>query len=177
MTKDMTQGSPAKLILGFALPLLAGMLFQQLYNFVDTMIVGRFLGVNALAGVGVTGSINFLVVGFCMGICSGFSIPVAQRFGAKEDAEMRRYAVNGALLSMGISLLMALVTVIFCRNILSLMDTPKECFDEAYQYIVIIFGGIPFIVLYNLLSGYLRSLGDSRTPLFFLVLSFLLLFF
>ena len=86
MTKDMTHGSPVKLILGFALPLLAGMLFQQLYNLVDTMIVGRFLGVTALAGVGATGSINFLVLGFCMGVCAGFSIPVAQRFGARVAA-------------------------------------------------------------------------------------------
>ena len=171
MTKDMTQGSPTRLILEFALPMLAGMLFQQLYNFVDTMIVGRFLGVNALAGVGATGSINFLVLGFCMGICAGFAIPVAQRFGARAEREMREYAANGAWLSIGVSLLMTVFTVVFCRDILTLMDTPAECFEEAYSYIVIIFAGIPFIVLYNLLSGYLRSLGDSKTPLFFLVLS------
>ncbi len=171
MTKDMTKGSPARLILGFALPLLAGMLFQQLYNFVDTMIVGRFLGVHALAGVGATGSINFLVIGFCMGICSGFAIPVAQRFGARKEEEMREFAANGALLSLGISALLTVFTVVFCRDILTLMDTPAECFEEAYNYIVVIFAGIPFIVLYNLLSGYLRSLGDSRTPLLFLLLS------
>ena len=171
MTKDMTQGSPAKLILGFALPMLAGMLFQQLYNLVDTMIVGRFLGVNALAGVGATGSINFLVLGFCMGICAGFSIPVAQRFGAREEGEMRAFAANGAWLSMGMSMVMTLFTVVYCRDILTMMDTPAECFDEAYDYISVIFAGIPFIVLYNLLSGFLRSLGDSKTPLFFLLLS------
>ena len=171
MTKDMTKGSPAWLIFGFAVPMLAGMLFQQLYNLVDTMIVGRFLGVNALAGVGATGSINFLVLGFCMGICSGFSIPVAQRFGAKEEGEMRVYAVNSVYLAMGIAAIMAAVTVVFCRGILTAMGTPAECFEEAYSYIVVIFGGIPFMVLYNLLSGFLRSLGDSRTPLFFLVLS------
>ncbi len=171
MTKDMTQGSPTRLILGFALPMLAGMLFQQLYNFVDTMIVGRFLGVNALAGVGATGSINFLVLGFCMGICAGFAIPVAQRFGAREEGEMREFAANGAWLSIGASLLLTVFTVVYCRDILTLMDTPAECFEEAYSYIVVIFAGIPFIVLYNLLSGYLRSLGDSKTPLFFLVLS------
>jgi len=171
MTKDMTQGSPFKLILGFALPMLAGMLFQQLYNLVDTMIVGRFLGVNALAGVGATGSINFLVLGFCMGICAGFAIPVAQRFGAKAEGEMREYAANGAWLSMGISVLLTVITVVFCSDILTLMDTPQECFNEAYHYIIVIFAGIPFIVLYNLLSGFLRALGDSKTPLFFLVLS------
>lgn len=171
MTKDMTKDSPARLIFGFAIPMLAGMLFQQLYNLVDTMIVGRFLGVNALAGVGATGSINFLVLGFCMGICSGFAIPVAQRFGAQDEGEMRAYAANSVFLAMGIAVVMAAVTVVFCRNILSAMGTPVECFGEAYGYIVVIFAGIPFTVLYNLLSGFLRSLGDSKTPLFFLVLS------
>lgn len=171
MTKDLTNGSPAKLILGFALPLLAGMLFQQLYNLVDTMIVGHFLGVQALAGVGATGSINFLVLGFCMGICSGFAIPVAQRFGAREEDRMREFVANGAWLSAGFALIMTLVTVVFCADILRAMDTPEDCFQEAYNYIVVIFAGIPFTFLYNLLSGWLRSLGDSKTPLFFLVLS------
>lgn len=174
MTKDLTQGSPVKLILGFAVPLLAGMLFQQLYNLVDTMIVGRFLGVTALAGVGATGSINFLVLGFGMGICAGFAIPVAQRFGAREESRMREFAANGALLSAAFAVVMTALTVIFCRDILTLMNTPQDCFEEAYRYIVVIFAGIPFLLLYNLLSGYLRSLGDSRTPLFFLVLSSLL---
>ena len=100
MTKDLTQGSPVRLILGFALPLLAGMLFQQLYNLVDTLIVGRFLGMEALAGVGATGSINFLVLGFCMGICSGFAIPVAQQFGAQEESRMREFVANGTWLSI-----------------------------------------------------------------------------
>lgn len=171
MTKDMTKGSPTALIFGFALPMLAGMLFQQLYNLVDTMIVGRFLGVNALAGVGTTGSINFLVLGFCMGICAGFAIPVAQRFGAKEEVEMREFVANGAWLAIAFSTVLTVLTVVFCRDILTLMDTPADCFEEAYEYIVVIFAGIPFIVLYNLLSGYLRSLGDSKSPLFFLLLS------
>ena len=100
MTKDLTQGSPVRLILGFALPLLAGMLFQQLYNLVDTLIVGRFLGMEALAGVGATGSINFLVLGFCMGVCSGFAIPVAQQFGAREESRMREFVANGTWLSI-----------------------------------------------------------------------------
>lgn len=171
MTKDLTKGSPVKLILGFAIPLLAGMLFQQLYNFVDTMIVGRFLGVTALAGVGATGSINFLVLGFCMGICSGFAIPVAQRFGAREESRMREFVANGAWLAIAFSAVIASLTVAYCRDILTLMNTPQDCFEEAYHYIVVIFAGIPFTFLYNLLSGYLRSLGDSKTPLFFLILS------
>lgn len=171
MTKDMTYGSPARLILGFAIPLLAGMVFQQLYSLVDTMIVGRFLGVAALAGVGATGSINFLVLGFGMGVCAGFAIPVAQCFGAREESRMREYVANGVWISFAFAAVFTLLTVVFCRDILSLMNTPQDCFEEAYDYIVVIFGGIPFLLLYNLLSGYLRSLGDSRTPLFFLVLS------
>ena len=171
MTKDLTKGSPVRLILGFAIPLLAGMLFQQLYSFVDTMIVGRFLGVTALAGVGATGSINFLVLGFCMGICSGFAIPVAQRFGAHEESRMREFVANGAWLAIGFSVVITVFTVVYCRDILTLMNTPKDCFEEAYRYIVVIFTGIPCTFLYNLLSGYLRSLGDSKTPLFFLILS------
>ena len=171
MTKDLTKGSPVRLILGFAIPLLAGMLFQQLYSFVDTMIVGRFLGVTALAGVGATGSINFLVLGFCRGICSGFAIPVAQRFGAHEESRMREFVANGAWLAIGFSVVITVFTVVYCRDILTLMNTPKDCFEEAYRYIVVIFAGIPCTFLYNLLSGYLRSLGDSKTPLFFLILS------
>lgn len=174
MTKDLTQGSPVRLILGFAVPLLAGMLFQQLYNLVDTMIVGRILGVTALAGVGATGSINFLVLGFCMGVCAGFSIPVAQRFGAREESRMREFVANGIILSAIFAAVITAFTVCFCRRILVMMNTPEDCFEEAYHYIVVIFAGIPFMILYNLLSGYLRSLGDSRTPLFFLILSSLL---
>ncbi|MCI7735888.1 MAG: MATE family efflux transporter [Clostridiales bacterium] len=171
MTKDLTQGSPVRLILGFAVPLLAGMLFQQLYNFVDTMIVGRFLGVTALAGVGATGSINFLVLGFCMGVCSGFAIPVAQRFGAKEESRMREFVANGVWVSALFATVITVLTVAYCRDILTAMHTPEDCFEEAYRYIVVIFAGIPFTILYNLLSGFLRSLGDSKTPLFFLILS------
>ena len=174
MTKDLTHGSPLKLILGFALPLLAGMLFQQLYNLVDTMIVGRFLGVTALAGVGATGSINFLVLGFCMGVCAGFSIPVAQRFGAREESRMREFVANGVMLATAFAAVITTLTVCFCREILTMMNTPADCFEESYRYISVIFAGIPFMILYNLLSGYLRSLGDSKTPLFFLILSSML---
>ena len=171
MTKDLTQGSPAKLILGFAFPLLAGMLFQQFYSLVDTLIVGQFLGVNALAGVGSTGSVSFLVLGFGMGICSGFAVPVARYFGAKDESRMRHFAANGLILAGAFAIAMTVCTVVFCRQILEAMDTPADCFEEAYWYIVVVFAGIPFIFLYNLLSGYLRSLGDSKTPLMFLILS------
>ncbi len=171
MTKDMTRGTPYKLILGFMLPLLAGMIFQQLYNLVDTMIVGQTLGVTALAGVGATGSINFLVLGFCMGICSGFAIPVARSFGAQDEQRLRNYVTNGILLCTALGAVLTFTTVLFCHDILVLMGTPEDCIEQAYEYIVVIFAGIPATLLYNMLSGYLQALGDSRTPLFFLVFS------
>lgn len=170
-TKDMTNGSTMKLILGFAVPLLMGMLFQQVYSLVDTIIVGRFLGVSALAAVGATGSINFLIIGFCQGICNGFALPVAQRFGAKDYDGLRKYVGNSAVLSVIFGGTITLITVIACRPILELMQTPSDIIDLSYNYIVVIFAGIPAIMLYNILSAYLRSLGDSITPVIFLVLS------
>lgn len=170
-TKDMTSGSTMKLILGFAVPLLMGMLFQQVYSLVDTIIVGRFLGVSALAAVGATGSINFLIVGFCQGICNGFALLVAQRFGAKDYDGLRKYVGNSAVLSIIFGGAITLITVIACRPILELMQTPADIIDLSYHYIVVIFAGIPAIMLYNILSAYLRSLGDSITPVIFLVLS------
>lgn len=170
-TKDMTSGSTMKLILGFAVPLLMGMLFQQVYSLVDTIIVGRFLGVSALAAVGATGSINFLIIGFCQGICNGFALPVAQRFGAKDYDGLRKYVGNSAVLSIIFGGAITLITVSTCRPILELMQTPADIIDLSYHYIVVIFAGIPAIMLYNILSAYLRSLGDSITPVIFLVLS------
>lgn len=170
-TRDMTTGSPMKLILGFSIPLLFGFLFQQFYNVVDLIIVGRFLGVDALAGVGATGSVNFLVIGFCMGVCNGFAIPVAHKFGAKDYSGMRQFVANSVWLSAFFAIIMTTVVSLFCRNILTWMDTPEDIFDKSYIYILIIFLGIPATFLYNMLSGIIRSMGDSKTPLFFLVLS------
>lgn len=158
-------------IVGFATPLLFGVLFQQFYNVVDTVIVGWFLGVNALAGVGATGSINFMVIGFCMGVCSGFAIPVAHKFGAKDYAGMRRFVANSAWLSLAFAVAMTAVVTYFCRDILLIMRTPQDILEYAYSYILIIFWGIPATYLYNLLSGVIRSMGDSKTPLLFLLLS------
>ena len=121
MTKNMTEGSPMKLILGFSIPMLFGMLFQQFYNLVDTMIVGKTLGVDALAGVGATSSINFMIIGFCMGVCGGFAIPVAQQFGAQKYEQLRRYVYNGYLLSVVFSIVLTVLSVFFCRNILTVM--------------------------------------------------------
>lgn len=174
MTKDMTQGSPMKLILGFCIPLILGNLFQQFYSMVDTIIVGRYLGVNALAAVGSTGSINFLIIGFCIGVCSGFAIPIAQRFGAKDYPGLRRFVSNSVWLSIVFAAVMTMITVSACRGILELMRTPADIIDGAYAYIVIIFLGIPVTYLYNLLAGIIRALGDSKTPVMFLVLSAIL---
>ena len=171
MVKDMTNGSPSKHILGFAVPMLFGMLFQQFYNLVDTIIVGKTLGVEAIAGVGATGSINFMIIGFCMGVCNGFVIPVAQCFGAKKPADLRKYVFNGYICSIVFAIVLTLASVIFCRRILIIMNTPADIIDHAYNYIVVIFIGIPTVFLYNMVSGVIRSLGDSKTPVVFLVLS------
>ena len=171
MTRDLTTGSPMRLIIGFALPTLFGMLFQQMYNLVDTMIVGKLLGASALAAVGSTGSINFFVIGFCMGVCNGFAIPVAQRMGAGEPSKMRRYVANAAWLSVLFAVVLTVATGLLCRQILTVMLTPADIFANAYTYIFVIFMGIPATFLYNLLAGVIRSLGDSKTPVYFLALS------
>ncbi|MDE5589466.1 MAG: MATE family efflux transporter [Acetatifactor sp.] len=171
MTKDMTKGSPMKLILGFSIPLFFGFLFQQFYNLVDTIIVGRFLGTENLAAVGATGSVNFLIIGFCMGVCSGFAIPVSHKFGAGDHAGMRRVVANCVWLSIGFALFMTLLTTIACRYILIAMRTPGNIIDASYSYIWVIFLGIPVTFLYNMTSGIIRAMGDSRTPVIFLLMS------
>ena len=174
MTKDMTTGSPMKLVLSFAIPLMFGNLFQQFYSMVDTIIVGRFLGTGPLAAVGSTGSINFLILGFCTGICAGFTIPVSQSYGAKDFQDLKRFVGNILWLASGFTLVITVLTVALCRPILQWMDTPADILDDAYSYIVVIFLGIPTIVLYNVLASLLRALGDSRTPVIFLVVASLL---
>lgn len=171
MTKDMTSGSPARLILRFTIPLIFGNLFQQFYSMVDTIIVGRFLGKESLAAVGSTGSINFLIIGFCLGLCSGFAIPVSQQFGAKNFAEMKKYIGNIIWLTIWSSVLFTVATVLLCRPMLEWMNTPSDIIEEAYWYIVVIFAGIPAIFLYNVQAALLRALGDSRTPVVFLVIA------
>lgn len=174
MEKDLTKGSPFKLIIGFAVPMLFGMLFQQFYNLVDTIIVGKTLGVNALAGVGATGALNFMIIGFCMGVCSGFVIPVAQAFGAGKGAELRKYVFNGYVCSIIFSVVLTVAAVAGCRALLTLLRTPGDIFEYSYSYINVIFIGIPTVFLYNIVSGIIRSLGDSKTPVVFLVISSLI---
>ena len=135
MEKDLTKGSPFKLIIGFAVPMLLGMLFQQFYNLVDTIIVGKTLGVNALAGVGATGALNFMIIGFCMGVCSGFVIPVAQAFGAGKGAELRKYVFNGYVCSIIFSVVLTVAAVAGCRALLTLLRTPLDIFEYSYSYI------------------------------------------
>lgn len=173
-TTDLTEGSPLKLIVGFMLPLLFGLLFQQLYTVIDTVIVGQYLGINALAGIGSTSAVNFLVFGFIQGMCVGFGIPIAQQFGAKNFELMRRYIGNVIWLAGAFASILTVTTAVFCREILIAMSTPSELFQDAYSYIFAIFLGIPVTYFYNILAGVLRSVGDSKTPVYFLVVSNLL---
>lgn len=163
-----------RLILEFAIPLLFGALFQQFYSMVDAIIVGRYLGVNALGAVGATGSVNFLIIGFCMGVCSGFAIPIAQEFGAGNERNLRKYVANSVRLSIIFAIVMTIAVVLLCRPILRLMRTPEDIIDQSYSYIVIIFMGIPITYLYNMTSSIIRSLGDSKTPVIFLTMAALL---
>lgn len=162
--KDLTVGSPAKLIFYFTLPLLAGNVFQQLFGFVDTLIVGRFLGVEALAAVGCTGSLMFLMLGFVMGMTSGFSIYTGQRFGAKDFDGLRYSVVVCTVLSVIASIILSIVGVIFCRELLEIMQTPQEIMEGAYSFIVIIYGGVSGFVMLQMQSNLLRALGDSKMP-------------
>ena len=173
-TTDLTTGRPLTRILVFALPLVLGTLFQQLYSFADTVIVGRCLGTGALAAVGSTYSLNFLILGFIQGACVGFSIPVAEAFGAKKSEDLHRYLSNGAWLCLALSVVFTALTVLAAAPLLRLMHTPADIFTDAAVYIRVIFWGIPATVLYNYVSGVLRALGDSRHPFYFLLASSLL---
>ena len=164
MTKNLTEGNPVKLILFFTLPLIAGNVFQQLYAFVDTLIVGRFLGVNALAAVGCTGSLMFLMLGFVIGMTGGFSIVTGQRFGAKDAQGVRQSAAACFILSLAASLVLTVVGVASCRYLLILMQTPPEILEGAVDFISIVYGGIVMFVLLQMQTNIIRALGDSRMP-------------
>ena len=169
MTRDMTTGSPLSRILAFCAPLLVGNLFQQFYNLADSILVGRILGVNAFAAVGSTGALNFLILGFALGICSGFAIPIAQSFGAGDHEAVRARAGQLVWLGLLFSALITLATYFWTDDILRLIRTPAEIYDDAYRYIFVVFLGAGATILNNLSSSVLRALGDSRTPLFFLI--------
>ena len=171
MTKDLTRGNPLKLIFFFTIPLLIGNLFQQFYSMADTLIVGRTLGVNALAAVGGTGGITFLILGFAQGVTAGLSIITAQRFGAEDAAGVRRSFTTSILISAVTTVVLTAVSVPLARTILHLLNTPAEIEEQAYEYIIVILAGIVASMLFNLLSNIIRALGDSRTPLFFLIIA------
>ena len=166
MTKDMTEGNPLLLILKFALPLLAGNLLQQGYNVADAAIVGRFLGTNALAGVGASSSVQFLILGFCIGTCTDRA--VAQRFGAGDYSTMRRFVFNSFIITAVLAVVLTILCALFCTQIVELLATPDDIFADAYIYLLVILLGIPFTLLYNLTSSIMRAVGDSRTPFLFL---------
>ncbi len=170
-TKEMTAGAPLPLILNFTIPLLLGSLLQQTYSMVDAAIVGQFLGINALASVGASTSVVFLILGFCNGCCGGFAIPVAQKFGAQDYLTMRRLVAVSLKLTWILSLVLALITSLLCPFILRLMQTPDLIFEDAYYYLLITFIGIPCTFFYNLLASIFRALGDSKTPFLFLLFS------
>ena len=174
MERDLTRGKPMSLILRFCLPLFAGNLFQQLYNLVDTIIVGQFVGKTALSAVGSVGSLSFMVIGTIIGLCSGFAIPVAQAFGAEDRPKMRRIMAHITYLAVGLGAVISVVTVMCTDLFLQVMNTPEDIYKDAHDYIIIIFAGIPATLLYNITAGVVRSVGDSKTPLYFLVLSSLL---
>ena len=171
MTKDMTQGRPLQLILLFSVPMMLGSLFQQFYNMADTIIVGRFVGVEALAAVGSVGGLSYLVLGFVNGIACGFAIPLARCFGARDGSGLRRYTANSVWLSLVFAAVLTVVTVALTRPILVLTNTPADIIDMADAYIRTIFAGIPFTLLYNVTSAFMRALGDSRRPLYFLIVA------
>ncbi len=171
LTNDMTVGSPIKHIIRFAVPLLIGNVFQVLYNMVDTIIVGRTISVEALAAVGAAGAISFLIVGFALGFTNGLSIIVAQRFGANDMDGVRRSVGMGIILSVLASVVITLVSMLSARTLLEFMNTPDNIINDAYKYIIVIYAGITFQLFYNYISCVIRALGDSKTPLYFLLIA------
>ena len=174
MATSMVKGNPVKLMLSFAFPLLIGNLLQQTYNIIDAASVGQALGPEALASVGASSSVQFLVLGFCMGSCTGFSVPVAKFFGAGKLDKMRDYIFNGAALAVLIAAILTTLCSLLCAPILHLLSVPSDIFAAAYAYQLVIFLGIPFSILFNYLSCILRAVGDSRTPFLFLAFSAIL---
>lgn len=174
LQRDMTAGNPGKIILDFTFPIFLGNIFQQFYNMADTVIVGKFVGTQALAAVGSTGTIVFLILGFVLGMTSGFTVLTAQKFGAGDQKAMRQTVGGAAILSIIMSLILTVFSMLFMKPLLRFMQTPADIFEDAYAYIMIICAGIAATMLYNLLSSILRALGNSKVPLYFLVLSALL---
>ena len=171
MTNDMTKGSPIRLILAFSIPLFIGNVFQQFYSMADTVIVGRTIGVQALAAVGATSAISFLILGFAQGLTSGFSVVAAQCFGAGEEERLRDSVATSILLCVAATVFITILSVLTARPLLELMDTPADIIDDAWRYIVVIYYGIGAAIFYNMIAGIIRAVGDSKTPLYFLIVA------
>ena len=171
---DMTVGNPMKIILSFTFPIFLGNVFQQFYNMADAVIVGKFVGNKALAAVGSTGTIMFLIYGFVVGMTAGFTVLTAQKFGAGDMEGMRKTVVGAGVLSFVIGIILTILFMVFMKPLLILMNTSSDIFADAYAYIMIVSGGILAQMLYNLLSSILRALGNSKLPLYFLIISALL---
>lgn len=171
MVQDLTKGKPVKLILLFTIPLLIGNIFQQFYSMADTIIVGRTIGVDALAGVGATGSLSFLIIGFAQGLTAGLSVITAQRFGADDYDGVRKSVTTSLCICAVLTVALTVIAVLTARPLLVLLQTPENIIDDAYNYIIVIFWGIFASMLFNLLSNLVRALGDSRTPLLFLIVA------
>lgn len=168
---SMTEGSPTKLLLKFTIPMLIGNLFQQLYNMVDSIIVGKFVGANALASVGATGSLNFLFFSMSFGIAAGVGVVISQYFGAEKPDMVERGIANGMYLLAAVSVVMSLVGVFSARGVLMLLNTPEVILEDAIIYMQVSCGGILAIAAYNGVASVLRALGDSKTPLYFMVVA------
>lgn len=168
---DLTQGNPLKKIIFFTLPILLGNVIQQLYSMADAAIVGQTISKEALGSVGLTGALSFLILGFCFGLTGGFSVITSQHYGAKDDESVKRSVAMSIMLCAVISAVMTAVSVLLTGPLLRLMKTPQELYADAYTYIVIIFYGITAAVYYNMFSCILRAIGDSKTPLYFLILA------
>lgn len=171
MELDMTKGSPFKLIVKFIVPVILGNIFQQFYNMVDTIIVGRSVGLDALAAVGATGTISFLILGFAMGVTTGFTVITAQKYGAGDYDGVKVSVVNALFLSLIVTVLLTVISVVGMPGLLRLMNTPDDIFEMSYQYIVTICYGMGFTILYNIMASFLRAVGNSKVPLYFLIIS------
>ena len=170
-TRDMTQGSALSNILVFAIPLFISNFFQQCYNIGDTMIASHNLGQSALAAIGLTGSITGLVIGFANGINSGYGILLARAFGSKNEEQMKSVVAWTLILNLGISILITIGTLLFADPLLHLIQTPEDVFSESRTYLTVVMGGMATALFYNMGSGLLRAVGNSKTPLYFLIFS------
>ena len=169
--RDMTSGSPVKLIIQFMIPMFLGNIFQQFYNIADSIVAGQFLGVRALAAIGSTGSLMFFVTGWLNGLSSGFAILVAQWFGAKKYDRMRHYVAMSIYLMVAFAVTMTIGFEIANRPIMHLMNYSEEIMPDVTSYMGIIYAGLIVTAAYNALAAFLRALGDSKSPLYFLIIS------